>query len=568
MFRRKAEQELDDELRASIDLLAEEHVGRGVEAREALRLARIELGGVEQIKEEVRAARGFRMLDSSIRDLHHGVRNLARAPGFSIAVVVTLGLALGANASVLALLDRLILRLLPVKQPGGLVIVNAPRLPERPTSERRSIVVSRSANGRQGLSYPLYAALRSRAPGFAGMLAQTHATATLMVEGSPVSVQGRLVTGNYFEVLGVKAALGRLLTPEDDDPPAGSPVVLSHGLWQRQFGGNPAILNRTLHLNRYPVTVVGVAAQGFTGTAAGAAPGFFAPLRLADELSGLPAVVKLNSRFDSPDLHMYEAMARMAPGLDRTQAEQAADQVYQQLVAEALGPGAGAARARRDYEKRRAEFRLQLLPGGYASSEQSSLSQDLRTPLLLLMAMVGLVLAIAVGNVANLFLARGEARSREIAIRFALGASRWRVLRAALVESLLLTCAAGALGLLLARWTTRFVPAVLSLERLPDGVTPAPDLRIAVAVMALSLAAGLCIWAASARALGRATLMHVQHGFRRTLRWRRALVVAQTALSIVLLCGSAVLSRSLIRLMSVDPGFRVDDLYSFWLHPG
>ena len=363
--RRRAEQELDEELRASVDLLAEEHIQKGVEPRDAIRLARIELGGVEQVKEKVRATRGLPMLDSAIRDLHHALRNLARAPGFSITVVVTLGLALGANASVLALLDRLILRPLPVQDPASLVAVHAPRLPERPSDGSRAIVVMRSASG-TGLSYPLYDALRSRVRAFTGMLAQTHATATMLVEGTPVAVEGRLVTGNYFELLGVKAALGRLLTPDDDERPEGSPIVLSHGLWQRQFGGDPAILNRTIHLNRYPVTVVGVAAQAFTGTAAGQAPEFFALLRLGGVLSGMPPAVKANFRFDSPDFHMYGVMARLAPGMDLKQAEQTADQVYQQLVAEALGPGTGASRARRDYDKRRSEFRLQLSPGGYA----------------------------------------------------------------------------------------------------------------------------------------------------------------------------------------------------------
>jgi predicted permease len=188
------------------------------------------------------------------------------------------------------------------------------------------------------------------------------------------------------------------------------------------------------------------------------------------------------------------------------------------------------------------------------------------------MAMVGLVLVVAAGNVANLFLARGEARSREIAIRFALGASRWRVLRPLLVESLLLTFTAGGLGLVLARWTTWLAPVLLNVERLPDGVTPAPDLRIAVAVLALSMALGIGIWAASAlRAVAGVTLTgiaaQVQSGLRRTFYWRRALVVTQAALSVVLLCGSAVLPRSLIRLMSVDPGFSVDQRYSFWLDP-
>jgi len=215
MFRRvtsflrkgQLERELDDELRASIDLLAEEHMKKGVDPQDAIRRARIELGGVDQVKEEVRGVRGLPMLDSVIRDLSEGMRSLVRSPGFSIAVVITLGLALGANASVLALLDRLILRPLPVKEPGSLVAVHAPRLPERPSSGIVKMVVM-GGNGATGLSYTLYAALRSRVRAFTGMLAQTHATATMLVEGTPVAVEGRLVTGNYFELLGVKPALG------------------------------------------------------------------------------------------------------------------------------------------------------------------------------------------------------------------------------------------------------------------------------------------------------------------------------------------------------------------------
>jgi predicted permease len=254
------------------------------------------------------------------------------------------------------------------------------------------------------------------------------------------------------------------------------------------------------------------------------------------------------------------------------QAERAGDLVYQQLLAEAgyFDPGAVFDKT---YKPGPAGYHLRLSPAGYASSQQSALSRDLRTPLLLLMAMVGMLLLIATGNVANLFLARGEARSREIAIRFALGASRWRVLRPLLVESLLLTLTAGSLGLLLSRWASALVPVILHIEKLPDGVSTVPDSRIGVAVMVLSLAVGFFIWAASLpRAMGRAALMAITAqsagSARHTLSWRRALVVAQSALSIVLLCGSAVLSRSLIRLMSVDPGFSVDDRYSFWLDPG
>jgi predicted permease len=580
--KRKVEQELDDELRASLEALAEEHIRKGASPQEAFRLARIELGGVELVKEEVRRVRGLPMLDSALRDLRHAVRNLFRSPGFSLSVVVTLGLALGANSAVLGLLDKLILRPLPVKEPGGLAAVHAPplphRIPTKATGKGGKFSIARKVRGNpattMAMSFPLYTQLRNRVRAFATVLAQATVRATIVAEGTPVSAAGVLVTGNYFELLGVKPAVGRLLTPDDDGPPDGSPVVvLTHGFWQRQFGGDPSILNRTIRLNKSPMTVVGVAAQGFTGTAAGESLDFFAPLcmlgsfmRLTPEQKQLAARVE-PMRFDSENLHEYDVIARLAPGTNMAQAERAADLVYQQLLAVQgyFDPGVVFDK-KGPFKPGPAGYHLRLSPAGYGSSNQSALSRDLQTPLLLLMAMVGMLLVIATGNVANLFLARGEARSREIAIRFALGAGRWRVLRALLVESLLLTLTAGSLGLLLSRWASALVPVILHVEKLPDGVSTVPDSRIGVAVMVLSLVVGFCIWAAALpRAMGRAALManaaQSTGGARHTLSWRRALVLAQSALSIVLLCGSAVLSRSLIRLMSVDPGFSVEDRY-------
>jgi predicted permease len=587
--KRSVEKELDDELRASLDALAEEHIRNGASPQDAMRLARIELGGVEQVKEEVRSVRGLPVLDSAIKDFRHAGRNLLRSPGFSISVVVTLGLALGANAAVLGLLDKLILRPLPVKEPGGLVALSAPalphRIPSRATRKGGRYSIFRKSNNRNpaakfSMSYPLYTELRDRVQGFAGVLAQMTTKATIVAGGTPVAAAGVLVTGNYFDLLGVKPAIGRLLTPGDDGPDGGSPVVvLTHGFWQRQFGSDPSVLNQTIRLNKVPMTVVGVAAHGFAGTAAGESLDFFAPVCMVGSFMRLgperapPRIDVEPLRFDSPNLHVYDLIARLAPGTDVAQAERAGDLVYQQLLSEVgyFDPGA-IFDTKGPFKGGPDGYHLRLLPAGYASSQQSALSRDLRTPLLLLMAMVGMLLVIATGNVANLFLARGEARSREIAIRFALGASRWRVLRALLVESLLLTLTAGSLGLLVSRWATALVPVILHVEKLPDGVSTVPDSRIGLAVMVLSLVVGFCIWAASLpRAMGRAALLantaQTTGSARHTLRWRRALVVAQTALSIVLLCASAVLSRSLIRLMHVDPGFSVEDRYSFWLDP-
>jgi hypothetical protein len=224
--KRRVEQDLDAELQSTIELLAAEHIRAGASPQDARRLARLQLGGVEQVKEEVRSVRGLPMLDSAIRDFRHAVRNLLRSPGFSLSVVVTLGLALGANAAVLSLLDKLILRPLPVKEPSRLVAVYAPPLPHRIPANatgkggRFSIArrVKRNPATTTAMSYPLYTELRSRVRAFGSMLAQATVNATMVAEGTPVTATGVLVTGNYFELLGVKPAVGRLLTPDDDGP--------------------------------------------------------------------------------------------------------------------------------------------------------------------------------------------------------------------------------------------------------------------------------------------------------------------------------------------------------------
>ncbi len=558
----EAEQALDEELRSSIELLTEEKLRQGVPPAEARRQALIELGGIEQVKEEVRAVRGLPLLEAILRDIRFSVRNLVRVPGFTIAVIVTLGLALGANCAVFSLLDALVLRPLPVAEPSTLVIVNVPPIPTR----IKMTVMVGSSGGVKGVCYPSYIALRDRFSLFSGMLAESHVSATLIGAGEPFQARGVAATENYFEVLGVKAALGRVFTPEDDRAGGDNAVVvISNGLWKRQFGGDPSILNQTIRFNQVPMTVIGVTPPGFTGTVAGDTADFFTLITMRDRLLNLPF------RYDSPNFHIYKLVARLAPGVSLEQAQRVADGSYRDLLTQAVGDGSFWT------EKSRIHFasqHLTLSPGGYASNDQSALGRDLKTPLTLLMAMVVLVLIVAAGNVANLFLARGEARSREIAIRFALGSTRWQVSRQYLVESLMLVSAAGLLAVLLARWTSSLAPVLMNIEKLPEGVSSAPEYRAALLTIGISLAAGVGIWAASAvqvvrRSSTSSLIEHVRiKGHPGGLHWRRILVAAQVSLSIVLLCASAVLSRSLIALMAVDPGFPVENLYSVTLDPG
>lgn len=502
-------------------------------------------------------------MDALRTDLLHAIRSLFRAPGFSLLVIFTLGLAMAGNVSTFSLLDALVLRPLPVEKPSQLVIVNIPPIPiNGPSSSGNQM----AQGGRVlwGASHAQYMAFRDLKV-FQDMAAHGQRPATLLAGSGGVQVRVVLATGNYFGVLGVKPSLGRPLTPDDDRADGAPVVVLSYGFWQRQFGGDPSVVNRTIHLNQTPMTIVGVASSGFTGTVAGETPDVFVPLRMAGVFWRRPGF-----RYDAPGYRYYTLIARLAPGIDIAEAERVTDQRYQQLLAEALRNTPPLSEVGR---KRFASFHATLLPGGYAFSQQSSFSRDLQTPLTLLMAMVGMVLFVAAANVANLLLAREETRSREVAIRYALGAKRSRILRDRLIASLFLSFAAAILGLLLASWSSGLAPVVLNVERLPAGISSAPDHRAGTLAAALALATGLGIWAASAlRATRLSTLPSlVEHagvgGSPRALHWRRGMVVAQVALSLVLLCGSLVLSRSLVRLMSVDPGFAADNLYSFSVDP-
>ena len=543
----------------------DENIARGMSPQEARCAALRKFGNVVFIREEIYRMNTIGFLETIGQDLRYALRSLIRAPWSSFAIVVTLGLAMGANIAVFGLIDTLVLRPLPVEKPSELVIVSAPALPSKGPS---SVVIGRGKGSQQvrGMSYTLFAELRDRLKVFHGMLAHYRVQATMLAGSDALQTKGVLATGNYFELLGVKAHIGRTLTPDDDLLAGGSPiVVITHGFWQRQFGGDPSILNRTFRLNQQPMTIVGVTDPGFTGTVSGDVVDFFAPLSMAG------VFVRMRGfKYDAPGFHLYTVMARLAPGVQMKQAERVADQLYQQLLAEAVRQNPWLSDKERSLI---ATYHLTLLPGGYASSQPSALSRDLNTPLTLLMAMVALVLVVAAGNVANLLLARGAAHARETAIQFALGSTRLRMLRERVIESLLLSLAAAGVGYLLASWTSSLAPVALNVESLPPGVTSAPDYRASLLAIGLALATGLGIWAASAlRATRQSTLPAlIEHsgigGHPRALLWRRGLVVTQVALSLVLLCAFVVLSRGLMNLMSVDPGFSTDNLYSFSVHP-
>jgi predicted permease len=503
-------------------------------------------------------------LDFLVRDIPRVVRRLVKAPIFSLVVVATLALAIGANGAVFTLIDQLLLRPLPVSEPDSLVVVNSPSVPRMGPS---SVSGGRAPDGTvmRAMNYDLFCALSERVPVFERTLAYRPWRGAVLTADSPAEVFGEMVTGTYFDMLGIVPAVGRLLGPADDRPGAPPVVVLAHGYWKRQFGGDPAAVGRTIRVADFPMTVIGVAAGGFTGMFGVRSSDFFVPLEMNDVLMPRPAPYRLRDGGS----HHLTMMARLRAGTKLEQAQAASDAVYQQLVADALGRAAFTEKDRQVV----AGYRLKLFPGGTVASQQAAVSPQLLLALRLLMAMAVLLLVISATNVTNLILAREVQRRREVAIRFALGAGRTRMLGERLVESLVLAAAAGGASLIVAAWLADALLVMLPVGPEQTSVATTPDRRMMLFMAGVALAGGLLVWVASALpATRRSSLPHLGDtgdGGRRAgvLGLRRGLLALQAALSLVLLCGASVLAHSLYNLTSIDPGFRTDGLTAFKLQP-
>jgi predicted permease len=484
------------------------------------------------------------------RDLRLALRTLGQSPAFTAVVVLTLALGIGANTAIFTLMDQVLLRMLPVREPEELVLLDDPG------------AFQGFRTGAQTLSHPIYRSLREQNDVFSGVIARFATSLQASYRGATERISGELVSGNYFQVLGVVPALGRTLTEDDDRIPGGHPVaMLSHGYWKRRFGADPKVVGQTLHVNAYPMTIVGVAPPGFSGVEVGAAPDVFVPLMMKARMT--PTWDGLDSLWG----RWLNVMARLKPGLSSPVAEARLNVLYHQLILEELKkrPDSSAR-----FRERYAQNHLFLRPGFRGLS---ALRQSASLPLLLLMGMVGLVLLIACANVANLLLARGAARQRELAIRLALGARGRDLARQLLVESLVLAFVGGVLGLLVSAWTTDLLLRMLPFEGAARTFHSEPDLRVGLFTMGVSLLTGLLFglipaWQTSRPAVT-STLKdeagsvigggHV--GF------RKGLVVAQVALSLLLLFAAGLLTRSLHNLRSVDPGFDQERLLTFSVDP-
>jgi predicted permease len=494
-------------------------------------------------------------MDGLGQDVRHALRLLRKSPGFSLIVVATLALGIGANTAIFSLLDQLLVRLLPVRDPSRLVLLSGPG-PNRGLFESSSEAVA-------PFSHPMFVDFRDRGGEvFEGVLARYPLRLDVADRGGTETVSGALVSGTYFEVLGVGAALGRVLAPADDRTPGAHPVaVISHGYWQRRFGGDASVVGRVVNVNGQPLTIVGVSAPGFHGAQIGRPEDVFVPLMMKAQMT--PAWDGLGNR----RAMWLEVMARLKPGVALERAEAVMAVVYRQaLEAEAREMAGGSEKFLKDFVAKKLEF----LPGGQGLPE---LQHRLKTPLVVLMGMVGLVVLIACANVANLLLARATSRQKEIAVRLAIGAGRRHLVRQLLVESLTLALLGAVAGLPLAAATTRVLLRTLPFEGVALTLSSGLDTRVVLFALGLSLATAVLVGLVPALQATRPNLNTAlrQEGALASaagpLRFRKGLVVAQVALSALLLVGAGLFTRSLANLRGTDAGFRSEGLLTFSLDP-
>lgn len=470
-----------------------------------------------------------------------------RSPGFVATAVLSLALGIGANTAIFSLLYQVLLRNLPGANPDRLVIVNY---------GDGSFGMIHQDNSSTPFSYPMYRDLRDKSPVFESLVGRSQAPVAIGYQGQNEAGSAEIVTGNFFTGLGVRPALGRVLEPSDDQVSGGHPVtVLSYPYWVKRFGANPSILNQTIVINRHPFTVVGVADREFRGVVSGLSSEVFVTVAMKGQVQ---------PTFDMRDnrrAHWLTLVGRLKPGIPTAQAEASLQQTIKPLLEEEMRTAKRSLSTARG--QRFVNQKMVLKPGGSGVNEFGSY----RTPLFALMGMVGFVLLIACFNLANLLLTRASGREREIAVRLAVGASKGRLIRMLLAESLLLAIAGGLLGLLVAQWTisglTYFVEGLMGGWLSRD---LAPPMLIFNGVLALATALLFGIlpaWRATGVNLAPSLKGLTTTAASGSLNWRRVLVTAQVALAFVLLFGAGLFASSFRNLLHLDPGYRVERLMGF-----
>ena len=491
-----------------------------------------------------------------LSDLRFALRVLRRSPLFSLIAIGSLGLGIGANTAIFTLVDQLLLRLLPVREPHQLVMIwsTGPHMGNN--------------NGSRASSYPMYEDYQRRAQAFSYIFCRYATPLAVTIGGRTERVQAELVSGNYFQALGVQAALGRVFTPElDDRQYEGHPsVVLSYPYWVTRFAADPTVVGRKMLVNDYPMTIVGVSAPGFLGLDPSSAPQVRVPIQMK------PLMTPGEDRLGDRRSQWIQMFGRMKPGYTVESARASLQPLFVSILRDEL-----AQKELRDVSKYyrdaflRRQVRMEPAAAGY-----SELRQGCATALVALMCMVGLVLLIACFNVANLLIARGGARQKELAVRVAVGASRAQLLRQLLMESLLLAATGGILGVALSVGMVRGLLSFLPENDAPWMLHATPDLRILAFAAIAALAAAVLFGLAPAMRATRLDLLTTLKdvagsvaGTGASVRLRKCLVAAQVVFSFLLLAGAGLFVKTLANLKNTRTGFgSLDDLITFQLDPG
>jgi putative ABC transport system permease protein len=544
LFRRRYwDEERARELNSYLEEEIADNLARGKSADEARRAAYRKLGNPTRIREEIYTMNSFGFLESLWQDLHYGARLLRRNPTFAVVAVLTLALGTGANTAIFQLVDAVRLRPLPVDRPEQLAEVRIVQAP----------------NGRTGtfigrwpmLSYPLYLKLRAEQQAFSGLAAWGSTSFDLAQGGEQRAAEALWVSGNFFEVLGVRPAAGRLIAPSDDVRGCAGTAVLGHAFWQREYGGAPSAVGSTLLLDGHRFDVIGVASPEFYGVDVGRA------FEVAVPICAEPIVAGDQTSLDKPDMWFLGGVGRLKPGVT---VEQAGAQLAG-MSATILGATVSTRYSAVDAK----DYREMVIGTQPAASGVSGLRRNYGDSLNVLLGVTGLVLLTACANLANLMLARATAREREVAVRLAIGASRRRIVRQMLSESLLIAAIGSMAGMLIAQWFSRSMVALLDSDSNPLFIDLSLDWRVFAFTAGVALTACLVFGLAPAISATRTslgiTLKADGRGSmdgRERFSVRRALVVVQVALSLVLVVGALLFARSLRNLTTMDPGFRQD----------
>jgi putative ABC transport system permease protein len=497
-------------------------------------------------------------MNGLFQDLRYALRQFGRSPGFTAAAVVTLALGIGANAAIFSLVDQVLLKRLPVEEPDRLVMLKYSGSDTGHTNVY-------GGDEQQYFSYPMYRDLRDQNSVFSGMLTMFPTQVGMQWRNTPSLANSELVSGNYFSLLGVQPALGRLFVPADSVAAGASPlVVLSYRYWKQHLAADPSVINQSMLINGNVFTIIGVAQPGFDSVIAGTVPDFFVPITLKAKMT--PAWDELEDRRS----RWLNIIARLKPGVTAQQAEVGINPLWKSIRAFEL----------QSIPSRSQRFREQFVEKSYLSLLDGSkgfspLRENMRMPLLILLGMVGLLTLMAIANVGSLLLVRAAGRIREMSVRYALGATRPRVIRQLLVEGLVLGLAGGFCGVGLAPALTAVLISFVNPSATNAGMTSlssSPDLRVLVFTFAVSLLASVLLSLAPIVQFYRPQVTPALKQQTVTAegghaRFRRITVGVQIGLSLLLLVGAGLFTRTLKNLKSVDVGFTTDRLLTFQLDP-